>query len=243
MIAALPSRSRVRGLGSDLGGERGSVFGVRIEERFPFLAELSASASQAVESALVRQRVGPRTRLIERDDYVSGVYLVEQGALRVFYLTPEGREGTLYWVDPGQSCILGLNCIFGEVAYPAWVESDTETTRFAKIPGRLYRDLFSTEAAVQRFTFEVMSARTFELMALLTEARSLGLEQRVASFLLKRRDGADEVRMSQETIANHIGTAREVVSRVVRMLAAEGLIETRRGVIRVLKEAELRALA
>lgn len=232
----VPRNDRVHGARSS------RLRGVRTEDRFRFLTEASDSARRALKSALVTHEVGPSTRLIACDDEVSGVYLVEKGALRVYYLTPEGREGTLYWVDPGESCILAINCVFARMNYPAWVESEREPTRFSVIPADVYRMLFETEPAIQRFTFEVMSNRTFELMKLLTEAQSLGLERRAASFLLRRSCERDEVLMSHETIANHLGTAREVVSRILRSLAADGLIETRRGSIRLLDRAGLQAL-
>ena len=215
---------------------------VRLEEQFGFLSEVSEKGRRALARAQTQHQVGPSTRLIERDDEVSGVYLVEQGALRVYYLTPEGREGTLYWVDPGDSCILAINCVFAKMRYPAWVESERETTRFSIIPSTLYRELFEREPAIQRFTFEVLSSRTFELMTLLTEAQSLGLERRVALFLLRRCDHNNEVAMSHEVIANHIGTAREVVTRILRSFASDGLIQTRRGSLRILDEALLRSL-
>ncbi len=65
-------------------------------------------------------------------------------------------EGTLYWVEPGQTCILALNSTFSRLAYPAWVESDGPT-RFAIVPGQTYRELFAADPAVQRFTFETLS--------------------------------------------------------------------------------------
>ena len=214
---------------------------MRLEDQFAFLRELSDPARRALDSALITHQVGPRTRLIDRDDEVDGVYLVQEGSLRIYYLTPEGREGTLYWVDAGDSCILAINCVFGGMRYPAWVESERTQTRFTVIPGALFRELFRDEPAVQQFTFAVLSARTFELMTLLTEAQSLGLERRVAAFLLRRRNPSNEVTMSQEIVANHLGTAREVVSRIVRSFAADGLVETRRGAIRILDEPGLRA--
>ncbi len=219
-----------------------NLHAMKLEERFPFFTKVSDSARQMLTSTLISHDVGPSTRLIDRDDEVSGVYLVERGSLRVYYLTPEGREGTLYWVDPGDSCILAINCVFAKIRYPAWVESEREPTRFSVIPANVYRDLFEREPAIRAFSFEVLSARTFELMTLLTEAQSLGLERRVASFLLRRSGASNEVPMSQETIANHVGTAREVVSRILRSLAADGLVETRRGSIRLLDKTGLKTL-
>ena len=92
--------------------------------RFPFLAELSAGGASRLLAATRHVTLPPQTKVIEQGDEVSGVYLVEAGSLRVYYISSEGREGTLYWIDAGQSCILALNCLFSRLTYPAWVETD-----------------------------------------------------------------------------------------------------------------------
>ena len=143
--------------------------------------------------------------------------LVEEGALRVYYTSEDGREGTLYWVEPGQSCILALNCTFSRLAYPAWVESDG-LVRFVIVPGDVYRKLFATDAAVQRFTFEALSGRRFELMALIEETASQGLVCSGCGFPVRRAKGEERLTLTQEQLARHLTTSREVVSRVLRGL-------------------------
>lgn len=192
---------------------------------FPSLADLSAEGRRGFEASVKRLACSGGTPLVARGDLVTGAYLVEKGALRVYYVSADGREGTLYWVEPGQSCILALNALFSRLAYPAWVEAegDTEVTI---VPGDVYRRLFASEPAVQAFTFEVLSGRLFELMALIEETASQGLEARVAAFLLRRAKGATEIAVTQEQIARHLATSREVVSRLLRGLVARGLIAT-----------------
>jgi CRP/FNR family transcriptional regulator len=192
---------------------------------FPFLADLSDTSQQLLADTQQRVCCPGGTALVKRGDEVSSAYLVTRGALRVYYVSAEGREGTLYWVEPGQSCILALNCMFSRVHYPAWVESEGET-EVTIVPGATYRALFQREAAVQGFTFAALSSRLFELMAMIEETSSQGLETRIAGFLLRRAKGANAVDMTQDQIARHLGTSREVVSRVLRRLAGEGLIET-----------------
>ncbi len=192
---------------------------------FPTLAGLAPESRGLLERSLQRIACPCGTPLVRRGDLVAGAYLVEKGALRVYYVGPDGREGTLYWVEPGQSCILALNCTFTRLAYPAWVESEG-ATEVTIVPGEIYRRLFAIDPAVQAFTFEVLSGRLFELMALVEETASQGLEARVAAFLLRRAKGGREVAITQEQIARHLATSREVVSRVLRALAARRLVTT-----------------
>jgi len=203
---------------------------------FPFMADLGEVARARLSTSLRRISCPGSTHLVSRGDEVAGAYLVERGALRVYYVSAEGREGTLYWVETGQSCILALNCTFSRLAYPAWVETEGETD-IAIIPGEVYRELFAREAAVQRFTFEALSGRLFELMALVEETASQGLEARIAAFLLRRAKGGAEVAVTQEQIARHLATSREVVSRTLRRLSALGLITGEPGLVR-LSDAE-----
>ncbi len=210
---------------------------------FPFAGELGpvARARLFAGSTIVDLEAG--APVLRRGDAVAGAYFVISGVLRIFYLTPEGREGTLYWVTPGQSCILALNCTFSRVLYPAWVEAGSEPTRVAVVPGPLYRELFEAEPAVQRFTFDALSSRLFELMCLLEQAASLRIEQRIAALVLRAACEAGEVRMSQDELARHLGTAREVVSRNMRQLAARGLVQLAPGVVTIRDRAGLQRMS
>jgi CRP/FNR family transcriptional regulator len=210
--------------------------------RFPFLEELSAAGGARLTAATRHVRLAPNTQVLQRGDEVAGAYLVETGALRVYYVNADGREGTLYWIDAGQSCILALNCLFARLAYPAWVEADSVETQVAVISGDVYRELFSSEPAVQRFTFNALATRLFDLMTLMQETASLGLEQRIAAHLLRRAGGASLIGTTHEQIANHLGSSREVVSRVLRNIARSGALQLSPGEITILDIAKLRAL-
>ncbi len=209
---------------------------------FPFIAAMTPANRGTLESSLRRISCEAHTHLVAQGDEVAGAYLVEEGALRVYYTSEDGREGTLYWVEPGQSCILALNCTFSRLAYPAWVESDG-ATRFSVVPGDVYRKLFAADPAVQRFTFETLSGRLFKLMALIEETASQGLEARVAAFLLRRAKGETRLALTQEQLARHLSTSREVVSRVLRGLSALGLVNTGHGQIVIVNSEGLRRIA
>jgi CRP/FNR family transcriptional regulator len=216
------------------------MLGPRKPSQFPFLAELSVAGRSRMLAATRYLTLPPYSRVIERGDEVAGVYLVEAGALRIYYVSAEGREGTLYWVDPGQSCILALNCLFARLAYPAWVETDQTETRVAIISGDVYRELYLVEPPLQRFTFETLSTRLFELMTLLQETASFGLEQRVAAFLLRRSGHGRVLATTHEQIAHHLGSSREVVSRVLRNLARSGSIRLSPGSVAIEDVGKLR---
>jgi CRP/FNR family transcriptional regulator, anaerobic regulatory protein len=191
---------------------------------FPLLEELSDGGRAQLLAAARYVTLDPHTKVLQRGDEVAGAYLVERGALRVYYISAEGREGTLYWIDPGETCILALNCLFARLAYPAWVETDQSGAQVAVISGPTYRELFLSEPAVQRFTFGAQATRLFDLLTLMQETASLGLEQRVAAHLLRRAGAAQSLETTHEQIAHHVGSSREVVSRVLRNIARSGAL-------------------
>jgi CRP/FNR family transcriptional regulator, anaerobic regulatory protein len=191
---------------------------------FPFCRQLSERGTMDLRAGMTHTALEAGKVVLQQGDEVSGVFLVRRGSLRIYYVTPEGREGTLYWVLPGQSCILALNCTFSLMPYPAWVEADRGPTEVSIIPGGLFRRLFDAEPAVQRFAFDALCGQLQELMSELHGAMTRGLEQRLARLLLALADGSGVVLMSQERLAQHLGTAREVVSRALRNLASSGRI-------------------
>jgi CRP/FNR family transcriptional regulator len=213
----------------------------QLVEQFPFLASLSAPARRMLSGLPVR-RVAARSDVLRKGDEVEGVFLLTRGALRIFHLTAAGREATLYWVRPGQTCILALSATFRRERYPAWAETDAAAISFVIVPERMFRELL-IEPAFRDFVLGALSGRVFELMVSLEERGSLRVDARLAAFLLRHADQAGTVRISQERLAAHLGSAREVVSRVLRSLVARGLVATARSRIRIVDRRGLEQLA
>lgn len=192
--------------------------------------DLSASGRALLQRGLVTKHIARPTAVIHKGQQVSGAYLVTRGQLRVFTFTPQGTEATLYFIRPGETCVLALNCLFNDLRYPAWVEASGDT-EVAVIPGPLYRSLFEREAAVQDMTVKALSTLVFRLMDELEQIHSCNLDQRLANFLLSNADDAGTLRMTQQQIASHLGTTREVVARLMQSFVAQGLVATGRGTV------------
>ena len=190
----------------------------------PFLGEMSATAVHKFLASATQSKYAPHADILRPGDEVGGVYFVSSGTIRVYYVDPDGREGTLYWIESGESCILALNCLFTELKYPAWACAGDGGADVISVSGAAFRELFSNEACVQRFVFDQLSERVYSLLGLLEQTMRLPLEARLIHLLLTRANEAGVVSMTQETIANHLGTIREVVSRLLRNLANQELI-------------------
>lgn len=212
------------------------------ESTFPFLARLETSNRREL-TALRATPMKPRQGLLQRGDAVDGAYFVVSGSIRVYYVTPDGREATLYQVEPGGTCFSALTATFNEEPYPAWAEAGSSGGTFVRVPGVLFRRLFDAEPSFREFIFGVLSGRVFELMLTLEETGSALMVQRVARYLVRHQSADGTVRASQVAIASELGTAREVVFRALRALAARRLVETGRGRIKVLDVSALRQAA
>jgi CRP/FNR family transcriptional regulator len=212
------------------------------EAHFPFVAQLTPAARREL-AALAATRVKPAQHLLRRGDDAGGVYLVTAGSLRVFYISADGHEATLYRVEPGGACILSLAATFGDEPYPAWVDSGRAGADFVRLPGALFHRLVDGEIAFRQFAFVSLSGRILDLMRTLQELGSERIEQRVARYLLGQHAVDGCVRITQSAIASELGTAREVVFRALRSLVARRLVQTGRMRVRIVDRRGLAAVA
>lgn len=200
--------------------------------------DMSADGRALFDQRLVRHTFAKGRTLIEKGDAVSGAYFVLEGCLRVFTYGPSGKETTLYLIEPGETCVLALNSLFNDVRYPAWVETESATT-VGLLPGNAYRTLFAREGPVQDLTVRALSTAVFRLMSELEQRHGQQLDQRLASFLLNRASSAGEVCLTQQALADHIGTTREVVARLLGQFVKKDWISTGRARIRLLDHSAL----
>lgn len=189
---------------------------------------LSSGARVLLARGALRKRAAAGASVMHRGQPASGAYVVLSGRLRVFTITPAGHEATLYLVEPGETCVLALNCLFNDLLYPAWVQAEAPTT-LAIIPGPLYRELFANEPAIQDLTVHALSSLVFRLMAELDAVHSCNHRQRLVHHLLARASSEGVLKTTQQQLAGHLGTTREVVARLVQGLVAEGFVKSERG--------------
>lgn len=205
------------------------------------LFDLSPVGRALLEGGVQRKCFDRPTPVIHKGQRVSGAYLVTGGQLRVFTYTPQGSEATLYFIRPGETCVLALNCLFNDLRYPAWVETAADT-HVEIIPGELYRKLFERERSVQDLTVKALSTLVFRLMDELEQIHACNLDQRLANFLLSNAADDGVLLTTQQSLASHLGTTREVIARLMQGFVAEGWVATRRGLVTVVDAEGLAGL-
>jgi CRP/FNR family transcriptional regulator, anaerobic regulatory protein len=197
-------------------------------DRFEPFNRISSAGKKILSQGLILANSSKAEAVLHKGQPVSGAYLVVDGRLRVFTITPHGTEATLYFVDPGEACVLALNCMFNDLLYPAWVQAETRTT-IALIPGAVYRRLFETEPVIQNLTVQALSTLVFRLMAELEQVHSSNHKQRLVQFILMHASADGTLHKTQQQIAQHLGTTREVIARLIQEFVAKKFIRTQRG--------------
>jgi CRP/FNR family transcriptional regulator len=189
--------------------------------------DLSDRSQKLLAGGLRYAHYGKGAPIVAKGQRVSGAFVVISGQLRVFTITPDGQEATLYLINPHETCMLALNCIFNDLRYPAWVEAGA-ASKVAMISGVVFRSLFDVEPAIRNMTVQAFSTVVFRLMTELEVLHTYKLDRRLAHFLLLHASSDGKIRMTQQEIASHLGTTREVIARALGQLAAAGRIRTGR---------------
>jgi CRP/FNR family transcriptional regulator, anaerobic regulatory protein len=201
-------------------------------QRFDAFANLSEDARLLLSQGVLERRFTHRAAVLHKGQPVSGAYFVLAGRLRVFTITPNGTEATLYFIDPGETCVVALNCLFGDVLYPCWVQAEVPTS-VALIPGAIYRRLFESEREIQNLTISALSMLVYRLMAELDGIHASNHRQRLAQFILTHASSDGCLHMTQQQLGSHLGTTREVVARLMQDFVAAGWVRTGRGRITI----------
>ena len=173
----------------------------------------------------------------------TGLLLVKSGQLRAYILSDEGREITIYRLFDRDICLFSASCMLRSAQFDITIEAEKDTGLWV-IPAEVYRSIMEQSAPLSNYTNEVMAARFSEVMWLVEQVMWKSMDKRVAAFLLEEAaiEKTDRLSITHETIANHLGTHREVVTRMLRYFQGEGMVKLSRGVIELLDEQKLTAL-
>ena len=163
---------------------------------------------------------------------MNGIALLISGVVRVFKLSPTGREITLYRFGEGESCIFTANAILHDQDFPALavVERDAEAVM---IPADKFKEWVRQYDAWRDFVFSLVSQRLYRVMEVVEEVAFQRMDRRIAAFLLDRSQYKNPINITHQKIANEIGSSREVVSRLLEDFAGQGLIKLSRGKIEI----------
>jgi CRP/FNR family transcriptional regulator len=209
-----------------------------LEQLYPVIGALPVALRERAQSQLQALTVAAGTVLFDEYQSCQGFPFVIDGAIRVTKPAANGRELPLYRVLPGESCIISSSCLLGHVDYNARGIATSDTT-LALLPRQLFDELL-TQPVFRDFVFHLFSERLADLMQLVEEVAFRKLDQRLASLLLGR---GRIVRATHQQLADELGSVREMVSRLLKGFAEQGLVQLSREQIEILDASGLRRIA
>ncbi len=212
------------------------------ENAFPFWGEL-CEADRAFLYDHSKRKTFEKGQTIHDGEECTGVILVNEGCLRLYIMSEEGKDISLYRLFSGDVCMLSASCALKSITFDVLVDADEESDCVV-IAGAAFAELSSRVPAVQIYALETTAARFSDVMWLMQQILFMSFDRRLAIFLLDEcaKNGTDTVKMTHEQIAKYMGSAREVVSRMLKHFAREGLVEVSRGGVKILDKKALRAL-
>ena len=213
------------------------------QDYFPIWNKLSTNQQMRLCSNLLLRSVPRGTVLHNGETNCTGLLLIKSGQLRAYILSEEGREITLYRLFERDICLLSASCIMNSIQFTITVEAEKDTD-FWLIPAEAYQQLMEESAPVANYTNELMASRFSEVIWLMEQIMWKSMDKRVAAFLLEEAaiENSDELKITHESIANHLGSHREVITRLLRFLQNEGMVKLSRGTVKLLDEAKLAKL-
>ena len=213
------------------------------EKTFPFWNKLS-EIDKATMCRTAHQVHFKKGTNIHDGNECTGVILVKTGSLRLYILSEDGKEITLYRIFPGEMCMLSASCVLETVTFDVFVDSE-ENSDCVVIGGCIFEDLSRRMSEVKIFALETALARFSDVMWVMQQILFMSMDKRLAIFLLDEiaKNGTDTVKLTHEQIAKYMGSAREVVSRMLKYFSNEGLVEVSRKGVKILDKKRLRAMA
>jgi CRP/FNR family transcriptional regulator len=201
---------------------------------FPFWKHLDSDRQASLERALMQKHY-PKGASLLRQNACIGLFYVLQGQLRAYIVSDEGKEITLYRLVEGDTCVLGAKCMVRNFSFDIHINAE-EDTSVVLVPVDFFEKLNEQNMHVKNYTLELIAARFSEVMWVLEQRVFSNMGKRLSLALLDRaslsQDGG--ISATHEQLANDLGSAREVVTRLLRQFQSDGLVKLHRNKIEIL---------
>lgn len=213
---------------------------LKFGEVLPFWDSLTEEQQRQIQENTVRNFCPQKTRLHFGGGECAGVQIIGSGRVRVFITSPGGGDITLFRLLEGDVSILSAACMLNGMDVELDMEMETDSVVYT-IPKKIYRRLYDESGAVKDYTTEMISEKFSDIMWLFNQFVFSNVASRIAGALLEHRamEQSDVLKITHEALARDAGTAREVVTRILRQFQTDGLVKLTRGRIQILDAAAL----
>ena len=216
---------------------------MEFSQYFTIWNKLTATQQDMIQANLIYRKEKKGTILHNGNADCSGLFLIKSGQLRAYILSDEGREITIYRLFDWDICLFSASCVLNSIQFEIIIEAEKDA-EFWVIPPGVFKKLMDESAPMANYVNGIMGSRLSEVMWLVEQVMWKSMDKRIASFLLEEAgiEGTNELKITHETIANHLGTHREVVTRMLRYFQSEGLVRLSRGAVSIANEQGLKDL-
>lgn len=210
----------------------------------PFWEHLNAQEKALAENAASFRHFECGASIYNGGFDCMGLVYVLSGELRVYMMSEEGREITLYRLKEKDICLLTASCVLKTITFEVHVDADLDTDLMI-MGANTFESLMRGNVYVEAFAYKVLAERFSQVMFIMQQMLFKRFDQRLAAFLLEETEktGSGCLKITHEQIAKYMGSAREVVTRMLKYFTEEGLVSLSRGEVEVLDRRMLRRLA
>lgn len=210
---------------------------------FPFWDDLTDADKMTFCRSTVEMKYKKGTTIHDGSE-CTGVILIKSGCLRLYMLSEDGKEITLYRLFAGDICMLSASCAIEHLTFDVLVDAEADSECYI-VGGCAFASASERIPSVKIFALETTVSRFSDVMWVMQQILFMSMDKRLAIFLLDEaaKNGSDTVKLTHEQIAKYMGSAREVVSRMLKYFASEGMVELTRGGVIIRDKSHLRALA
>ena len=213
------------------------------QDCFPVWTQLTPDQQNRIRNTLITRKIQKGTVVHNGRMDCLGLLLVRSGQLRAYSLSDEGREITLYRLFDRDICLFSASCMMRSLQFDVIISAEKDTDLWI-IPTEVYRTIMEESAPVANYTNELIATRFSEVMWRVEQVLWKSMDKRVAAFLTEEAaiEGTNTLKITHETIANHLGSHREVITRMLRYFQSEGLVRLSRGTVEILDADQLEQL-
>ena len=201
----------------------------------PIWDKLTPAQQHLVSSSIVPRTLGKGAVLHDGSADCAGLVLIKSGQLRAYILSEDGREITLYRLLDHDICLFSASCVMRSVQFEIMIAAEKESEVFI-LPPYIFKKILEESAPLANYVNELMATRFSDVMWLIEQIMWKSVDKRLANFLLDETalEDSDTLKLTHEAIANHLGTAREVVTRMLRYFQNEGYVKLTRGTVEII---------
>jgi CRP/FNR family transcriptional regulator len=215
-----------------------------LPKSLPFWNKINSNERDAIIHNISDIRYEKGTCLSGSDDSCAGVFLVRSGTLRVYMLSEEGKDLTLFRLNPGDVCILSASCVLKMIRFEVLIEAEADC-RILVINAGFFSELAERNVWVENFSYKIAAERFSDVIEAIQRILFMSVDKRLANFLLEEMEtrGSDVIAVTHEQIARYIGSAREVVSRTLKSFYVLGAVELSRKGVKIIDKKLLRSMS